>query len=203
MLIFRYIFITLCMSSFQYSIVKSITHNVKTSCDANDANIIAKYFYYLITDKTRCPLETWLLSFRDADPKPNKLIIDIGFNKGFNFALWLSLWRPDLKVNVHTWHRTLKEMGIKECGICKDCKSRLVKFKKTTSSTTKLNVKKDPRFFLRMIGVDINPNNLRIVENVTMSLKLKELQRPDRVSWSDIKIETMHAAATSDNRRIL
>lgn len=42
--------------------------------------------------------------FRDLDPSPaDKLLVNVGVNKGYNFVRWLSLWRPDLHICPKDW----------------------------------------------------------------------------------------------------
>jgi FkbM family methyltransferase len=52
----------------------------------------------------------------------NKLFFDVGANKGYSIALWLSLWMPQTGVNPRTVHHYLAEvLKISDCGVCFDC----------------------------------------------------------------------------------
>lgn len=55
-------------------------------------------------DDSKCPKDTWLDALKGLDPDPSdKLLINVGVNKGFNFVKWLSLWRPDLGICPKDW----------------------------------------------------------------------------------------------------
>ena len=109
-------------------------------------------------------------------------MINIGFNKGYNFALWASLWLPHSNVNAQTWYQALNDSGVNDCGACKDCKYRIV----TPHIATNTSVQG-----LNMIGIDLNKKNMRVVDNVMMRLAMQSR------GSNDMSIKTIHAAASS------
>ena len=137
------------------------------SCNQAEATAVARFFYFKNTDNTKCPYESWLVAFRDMSPSSKKVIINIGFNKGYNFALWSSLWVPGSGVDVSVWYDKLNELGVYECGACHDCRARLVKLTRTPRLTRKEIENK-----LVMIGVDLSAVNVNIVTRVARELNL-------------------------------
>lgn len=136
-----------------------------------DAFLIAQYFRFLQYDGSNCPKETWLIDMHAVDPGRDKLFVDIGFNKGYNFAIWMSLWTPELDINTKSWMnsltKTMPHIEYSElCGYCKDCQSNM--FTLHDSSLLNNNVKEyDSTRSLTMIGLDINPTNIDAVNNIT------------------------------------
>jgi FkbM family methyltransferase len=54
--------------------------------------------------------------------RQNKLFFDIGANKGYTIALWLSVWQQNIGINPKTLHIYLSQaVGITDCGSCTDC----------------------------------------------------------------------------------
>ena len=138
------------------------------SCTNQEANVIARAFRALKYDKTHCPEEKWMEEMRNIDPSPSKIIIDIGFNKGYNFAYWLNLWTPHLQVSKQYWMNRIKEAlpTISEydlCGYCKDCKGLPV-------STHVLADKSYDDEELTLIGLDINPTNLWLSQRIFQTI---------------------------------
>ncbi|CAF1220708.1 unnamed protein product [Adineta steineri] len=51
-----------------------------------------------------------------------KLLFDIGANKGYTIALWLSMWMPEIGVNPRSLYMYLSQvLKIDDCGVCTDC----------------------------------------------------------------------------------
>ena len=58
----------------------------------------------------------------DQSDRQNKLFFDVGANKGYTIATWLSVWLPQLNMNPKSvFDYISKELGIKDCGACGDC----------------------------------------------------------------------------------
>eukprot|EP00607_Mallomonas_marina_P008161 CAMPEP_0182423450 /NCGR_PEP_ID=MMETSP1167-20130531/9466_1 /TAXON_ID=2988 /ORGANISM="Mallomonas Sp, Strain CCMP3275" /LENGTH=296 /DNA_ID=CAMNT_0024602457 /DNA_START=212 /DNA_END=1102 /DNA_ORIENTATION=- len=95
-------------------------------------------------------------------------MINIGFNKGYNFALWSSLWVPSAKVNVETWYAELKRMGIDDCGICHDCELRINEDPRNRTRKTRAIPET-----LVMVGVDLNMKNLGIIKSISQRFNVE------------------------------
>lgn len=147
---------------------------------SSEAHIIAKYFNFLKFDMSKCPKETWLKEMQRVDSNPDKLFIDIGFNKGYNFAKWMSLWAPKLGINRQKWFESIKMQfpNIPEeelCGYCEDCKGDIV-------DSRALVVHKNSRHkghgnrSLILIGLDVNPTTVDLVANVTSRYQINNIK---------------------------
>ncbi len=58
------------------------------------------------------------------DTKEAKVLIDIGFNKGYNFAKWASLWDKNMpEMSEGMWHQALvvQENRINKGYFCGHC----------------------------------------------------------------------------------
>ena len=59
----------------------------------------------------------------------NKLFFDIGANKGYTIAGWLSLWMPNRNISTRNLGKFLQtELRISDCGACSDCKGEQAYF---------------------------------------------------------------------------
>lgn len=160
--------------------------------NSTKCNIIARYFYHQQIDSTSCPHETWLEKFRDVDPAPDKNIINIGFNKGYNFALFTSLWTQN-NVDVKMWYDALVEIGIDDCGQCFDCTARILnptaKNQLKTGTTLTNSSLITP---LVLVGVELQQRSVRNVRRVINKFMRKI------PSWnSSVHIHTIHAAGSN------
>eukprot|EP01036_Dinobryon_divergens_P037865 gene37865-49623_t len=91
------------------------------------------------------------------------VFVNIGFNKGYNFAIWMNLLVPWSLITPKVWHAGLQKLLDKdkddECGLCGDCK--------TVISPTSLGDKrKESSSEYVFIGVDINRRNIDLVSSV-------------------------------------
>jgi len=64
-----------------------------------------------------------------TDPRKNKLLINVGMNKGYNWAAWMEIFTPHNNVNAQKWGKlacanvTNTADAIAQCcGACEDCK---------------------------------------------------------------------------------
>ncbi|CAF0768075.1 unnamed protein product [Rotaria sordida] len=68
----------------------------------------------------------------DLDMFNNKkmLFFDVGANKGYTIATWLSLWMPNLSINPQVLADYLRtKLKLNDCGACGDCKEEgFIKF---------------------------------------------------------------------------
>lgn len=106
-------------------------------CTEDESNKLAKLFVHYDHinsfnrkkyDGSNCPFEGWFESMRDSDvkTKSNGIFINIGFNKGYNFANWMNLYAPWTGVTPLIWYDTLQRKykmndNDEPCGVCNDC----------------------------------------------------------------------------------
>lgn len=144
-------------------------------------------------DMTFCPQEGWLALFKESDMarghKHHYNIVNIGFNKGYNFATWLNVFAPSSNVDARVWYDGLKGTpGITKgdlCGACSDCKA--APFASATSFTA---AHSEPA--LHIVGVDLNKHNLDVVATV-----MQKLRNSHNISESKLSLKLIHAAAGS------
>ena len=132
------IFLTVITLSSLFSYSKII-------CTEDESNKVASLFVHSgghtnsfnkdIYDRSKCPAEGWFEAMRDSDVKHkiNGIFINIGFNKGYNFANWMNLYTPWTKVTPLLWYEFLQKKyqmsetkqnnnkRITPCGVCNDC----------------------------------------------------------------------------------
>jgi hypothetical protein len=116
---------------------------------------LAQNFIDLQTDGSGCPREDWLLEMAKDDALSNKLFINVGVNKGYNFAIWMNVFNPKTKVTPMRWYQELHKNHLtteKLCGVCEDCKE--------TFESNQLSV----ATHLTMLGIDLNCENLEGIQ---------------------------------------
>lgn len=165
--------------------------------DSLDCSSLARAFVNHSFDGSNCPQESWMEVFRAIDPQPNKNMINIGFNKGYNFAMWSSLWVPSANVNVQTWYDALKELGVNDCGICNDCKLRINNEDFRTGhrrNNTRSTLSMPPT--LVMVGVDLNQKNLGLIQKISERFDVQTLEK------RNVHVHTILAAASDRNGKV-
>ena len=140
------------------------------NCTSDEAGTIAKYFIELNKDGSNCPNDPWFLDFQDIDPNSDKVFVNVGFNKGYNYAQWINVWASWTGINSKTWHEGLVNgnQGLPAdllCGMCDDCH--------TPTSTPRKNTTAPGTLYA--VGVDLNRHNINLVNkgivNFTMTSK--------------------------------
>ena len=101
-----------------------------------------------------------MVDLRNADSSKVKNFISIGFNKGYNFAEWASLWIPESNINSKLWYYAMQSTNINTryaCGYCSDCRHSVNKslIKHDTPTSSQLESK------MVIFGVDINSYHFR------------------------------------------
>jgi FkbM family methyltransferase len=138
-----------------------------------------------------------MIEMRNVDPNPDKVFVDIGFNKGYNFAIWATTWMPHLNINPTLWYSILKNSpaGIKGDPMGGQCEEYIydnVMAKHSTKIDLSLEYNKDIQ--LQMYGVDLNPTNLDLVYNTTTYIK--------EHNNINLNIQLLLAAAAKENGEI-
>jgi len=115
--------------------------------------------------------------------------MNIGFNKGYNFATWLNVFAPAVNVDVTHWYDALKKIPTLSaddlCGACGDCRS--APFKPTIPVTPG---QVDPA--LHIIGVDLNNASVNIVNTVLAAIRLSH-----NISEHQLTTKLIYGAAGS------
>lgn len=150
------------------------------SCTAQQAQALVHRFHTEHRDYSACPREDWLVLMARADQR-NKVLVNIGVNKGYNFAVWLNLFSSWNRITPAVWASNLchKKQAVRTCcGICDDCK--------VVFNNVSTRIPAHPPH-ITMIGVDLNNNNLLAIERVLEGIH----QDYDTHS---VSIFTVHAA---------
>jgi FkbM family methyltransferase len=98
-------------------------------CSENDVLTQANTFQRLLAkvpDWSSCYGNAYLAKLYLADlnvpDRQNKLFFDVGANKGYSIASWVSTWMPETGVSPKTLHHYLSHvLKIGDCGVCSDC----------------------------------------------------------------------------------
>jgi hypothetical protein len=160
--------------------------------NANSSKILSDFFFHCTyaRDRTHCPNETWFELFRHADrPKITKsqytyTFVNIGFNKGYNFASWMNIFLPSWNMSTVKWFNVLKKHpSVVEAEVCGDCKEC------TVLHTQGALPSHEPR--MRIVGIDLNRANLNIVNYTLSSLK----SNISTEITKSVSIQLIHAAA--------
>lgn len=70
------------------------------------------------------------------------LFFDVGANKGYTIAKWLSLWMPHLGINGIILGKFLRQkLKLKDCGVCNECvDAGFIDFKRQEHVTTAIEI---------------------------------------------------------------
>jgi hypothetical protein len=91
------LFITLLLIKFDLqkpdnTTGSSICHINDKEVSETDVSTMAKYFHLVGAGQSSCPSSDWLLDIAKANSTYLKIFINVGFNKGYNFAIWANVW---------------------------------------------------------------------------------------------------------------
>ena len=164
--ILQYIFFLI---AYGYEKEKSNNNNSRSlHCTEYESDKLSALFRDIrnSVEKTFCPKETWLESMRDwniENGKSSGVFVNIGFNKGYNFAIWMNLLAPWSLMTPKVWHEGLQRFLSKDkedtCGFCGDCETVI----SSSSLGDTRNASSSEYVF---IGVDINMRNIDLVSSV-------------------------------------
>jgi hypothetical protein len=136
-------------------------------CTKKESLTISKYFYSIKYDNSFCPARKYFLDLRNNDPSNHKIFIDIGANKGYNFALMYSLWLPHLRIDGRKWFEmAIKDPSIKReavYGNCNDYKEKLYDLEAS-------EIPKQNSSNLKMLAVDLSTASLQLVRDISSRL---------------------------------
>ena len=100
------------------------------NCTVLEAEVLGERYTQLVQQSSSwsaCYSDDYLLRLYLADIgfpiHQNMLFFDVGANKGYTIAAWISLWMPDLRINPQTLYEFLKiHLNLSDCGVCQDCR---------------------------------------------------------------------------------
>ena len=87
-------------------------------------------------DDSHCPTDSWLEVVASCRENESMVLVNIGVNKGFNFANWINVFAKSTEVSPDVWQQTLMKLYPNSkrsdlCGNCGDCE---VKFSPLNAS---------------------------------------------------------------------
>ena len=86
-----------------------------TCSKKGEADDYASIFFEQDLKASQCPDTPWMKLMRDADlisGKNDDIFINIGFNKGYNFATWGELFMPWSSLDAGVWYNTMLENNL-------------------------------------------------------------------------------------------
>jgi FkbM family methyltransferase len=102
-------------------------------CSQDNILIQAKMLQCILAENIRWSacygngyLEKLYLADLNVAHRQNKLLFDIGANKGYTIASWLSTWMPERGIDTKSLYDYLSQvLKINDCGVCSDCKENM------------------------------------------------------------------------------
>jgi FkbM family methyltransferase len=104
--------------------------SIVENCTGSEAKLLGVRYTQLVQQSNRwsaCYSDDFLLRLYLADigfpEHRNMLFFDVGANKGYSIATWISLWMPGLGISSRTLYEFLKtHSNLTDCGVCQDCR---------------------------------------------------------------------------------
>jgi hypothetical protein len=161
-----------------------ITTALKDDCmDPIDTFTIAYQFIRSGHDASFCPSsQKWLQKMHALDPSRDKVFVDIGFNKGYNFAIWSAIWLPNSGINPQNWFEGIEYMTKHyskakyepqyNCGVCSDCKT-VIESNSNGQQSDMGKVSDMNHFHLQPLAAIVR--ELKIAYKIDNTMKLKDV----------------------------
>lgn len=168
-----------------------------STCAEDDSSKIASIFASTHEhDRSCCPIESWLQLMSKSNilnKKTDGIFINVGFNKGYNFANFINAFLPSTNITAKTWYTQLKYMKVggnaNVCGECRDCEFEV------SHSVAESSDVENSEYLL--FGMELNKDNIDVVQSVFNSFKTKYPQH-----LKGVKIH-LDAGAVTDKVGIL
>lgn len=138
---------------------------------ANQTEILANSFLSHNYDNSGCPQTKWKDHLYSIDGPQNRVYINVGINKGYNFGDFLHSFAPWTGVHSGIWGAALAHIGKRRIrrrtGACNEgfFKPHIV-YNKSTPII--------PIPYIHLIGMDLNMLNLHVVREVMQWLRNKD-----------------------------
>eukprot|EP00040_Diaphanoeca_grandis_P036865 m.237260 g.237260 ORF g.237260 m.237260 type:complete len:1144 (+) comp33704_c0_seq1:247-3678(+) len=79
-------------------------------------------FFKIGSGQSHCPQSTWLDRMREVDDVPEKNIIIVGCNKGFDAIKYYERWdASNVVYSLDSWKKAMAANGMDKCGRCGGC----------------------------------------------------------------------------------
>jgi hypothetical protein len=153
-----------------------------TIADRNcDAFVLAK------RDDSNCPSDSFLFLLARSDPLSDKLLINIGVNKGYNLGTWTAVFVPHSNISGAIWRDMVCTANDRKdvytaadcCGVCGDCGQVYDEYKTPELLTAFRNSGGHKSVKINMIAWDMNNNNLLRIEQAVNSDSFRTHLRPN------------------------
>lgn len=166
---------------------------------------ISKYFLYMDFDNSICPDETWLKDMRYYDPSIRKVIVNVGYKKGYNYAKYASVWCPSSNITLQSWHNGLiyaynsirqqqyapsaldkeSQQEFRLCGACNECLKMYVNEPQPSGHSKMKMFISAENAANKMVfyGFDINKRN---ADRINLVLDYHTLSLSDQYYYQDI-----------------
>lgn len=142
-------------------------------CSVTQSNMLSKVFtdnqvnYW---DSSNCPESIiWKAHLYNEDGPKDRVYINAGVNKGYNFGEILAAFAPWTRIHTGRWKEAISHKSIEYInGACNEG----VQFGSQLEHIEKaLRVSKHPR--IHLIGIDLNEENIKLVKAVIDKFKKK------------------------------
>lgn len=137
-----------------------------------------------------------------SENKTQLVLVNVGFNKGYNFAVWANVFSPSTLLTPSIWHQRVEQVAKElpshsnssleeSCGACNDCHVTFPRFGPDNNSSRRLV----------MFGVDMNMANLELVRRIMNSFRAESNntslpQATTQPNIEGLSLELRHAAGS-------
>ena len=80
-------------------------------CRVSESKRCTKSYTEALAGDSRCPQDDWANDMVLADPEPDKVIVNVGCNKGHDSIIWLQRFDQTAYWNLTSWSLVVKRYG--------------------------------------------------------------------------------------------
>lgn len=173
----------LLLSSFLLGTTNSTASIDLNVCSVAQSDRVARAFTDTRTDdKSSCPDSfAWTAHLYSQDGPKERIFINAGVNKGYNFAEFLCAFAPWTGVHTGRWRGAMPHRVTD--GVCNEGAHFASQLKHLE---TTFRVRDQPRILL--VGIDLNQSNIKLVKAI-----LNRLRRNHPQQFRNVSAITMHA----------
>ncbi len=178
-------------------------NNVVSTVHCSDVNKNAELFN---NEHSRCPDEAWMAAMAlDDVHNPSKVLINVGMNKGYNFAIWMNVFSPITNVTPKVWADTyslqppeqVADLMKNVCGICGCCGDCTTTFPPSSATRSQLAIdttyQHDPQHHgIFMVGVEMNNKTAHVVKE-----NFKVIKKNPQYDLHGVKFHVIYAAGSN------